>query len=897
MLSKNWFWLLFCILVTDYVYCMPFPRCISPDYFGPEPITVKAGYSSDELDAFKPNDGNALDPKTGELSYGFHADQVVRWKNTGLVTNGKELKIRITGAWASCNENNSKESKRDNLDLTKLEELRYKDKEDNALPGKEDNALPGFDKLCQNYHTSNEDIGKGCAGDCKSINENDIPCWFTDGYGAYLLFKRPEDPDPNSTLEHMRYPKSQTIHIGHNVQNGVFHFTGEGVECSDFKLSEGLEIYIKILDSYYFDNAGGYSLEVLSGASANRSTLFDNIYRFLKELLLIEKDNTHDKSVAHEMFYNITQKSVRFHNLVVSLLCLFVVISALLYIFGMVRDVYRDFIFRIVKVSLIVTLISPGSFQFFYNFFFGFFIYALESFIKTVSDFSGIARSEVTFDFMDDILQTFTSYATFRKMLALSLSNLPLSIFIVPVIIVAIAIYLILCIYAFVIFLSGFVGVAFLMAIMPLFILSILFSPLKQLFEGWLKLLISLCFQSMIMYTLLALFSSVIMGSFYKQLGFTACYNKWLWFCIPQGVPFIGGQCAPPFFNWTMGQVFVPYTPVGTSSGLDKKVEDLKGNGGRLKFTGGIKDIDIPPEYSTRGERYVDYPYYDPHDKNGSDISRIYDIQNGYLIDLSEVLTLLLLSFLMFALRGVAQELGRNLGQGGFSMGTISDMYNSSPVVSLIHGLKAQWQQYIGFHLRKGGNAIKALPDKLAGGTAKLVGRLPVVGGVLETGINTGRKIVDTAVLTTQMITSHDHDVKAYEKRIFKIFGIDETHLSSNNKLHNSLDYYRKCVGAHLGYFVGYTIENNGHMGYLLKDAIKFSLEHAGLAAESKKARLKMHLYNKDLANQDHKVDNIFYMAKLYRKDFLKKLRDRTIGVEANTIRRRSTTNRQRDDG
>ncbi len=881
MLSKSWFWLLFCILVGDYAYAgIPFPRCISADYFGPKPVTVKAGYSSNEKEAFTPSKKTVGDKPNG----GFHTGQVVRWENTGLVTNGKDLVIRVRGAWTAWNKNNAKESKRDILTLEELEKIKYEGikKDDHKK------ALPEWDHTCAIKET---DDG------CYTINEDGkIPCWFTNGQGAYLLFKEVGDPgDPNETLESMRASKYPTIHMGgKNMNDGIFRLsvsqTDEYNECPELNLSKKkMEIYVKIFDEYYFDNIGGYSLEVLSGASANTSHIFNDIYNFLKELFLIN-EKPDRKGVAHEMFDNIIHTGESFKNLTISLLCLFIVVSALLYIFGMVRDVYHDFIFRIVKVALVVTLLSPGSFKFFYDHFFGAFISGLELLINIVLSALGNSRSD-TFDFMDDMFWTFTSYATMNKISALFLSQIPGSMLFVPLIFLAIIIYLVLCIYIFIIFLAGFVGIAFLIAIMPLFLLSILFSPLKSLFEGWLKFLISLCLKSLMMYTLLALFYSMIMGTFYKQLGFTTCYNQWLLACIPQAFPLIGGSCVS-IPAWTVGQIFVPYMPISASDYqiTDEEAKKLSREGGRFKFTGGKKKMNIspecrvPPKYREEEERYVDYPCYDLITEN----NRISEIQQGYVISLLDAFMLVLISFLMYSMRSIVQDLSANLAGGGFSMSNIaSAVYDPSWLINKIKQPTSSLQKIMGSYIGAGIGVIKEFPDKFAGGTAKLVGRVPRIGGVLETSINTSRKIADAAALTTQIITTPQHDVKAFEKKLFKIFGIDEAYLSSNNKYDKYLNYYRLSVGAHLGYALGYTINEDSmttHMGYAFQDAVKFGLQHDMHVLESGDTyRSKL---TKDGPDDKH-VKNVLYMAYLCREDFMKKLRDASIGVEAGAVRRR----------
>ncbi|WP_265034580.1 MULTISPECIES: TrbL/VirB6 family protein [unclassified Wolbachia] len=649
-LGKCWFRVLLLAAYMLITGCskndMPFPRCISADYFGPKPIAVSAHFSSDQ-DAFIPGDGEVVDPETGEINYGFHHNQVVKWENTGLETNGDSLKVRVNGAWTSWSNNNKKESK-GSYNLQSLEQLKYATK----FEGKSgDNSLPDFHLVCNDYKPSIEKFSSNpkasCTVNCKCINEDDsantvsrgAPCWFTNGHGAYLLFQTGKD-DPNENLKLMRDPQYPTVHLGYNStaegDNGLFTLDRDSTKlkdrnCNTMKLEKGWKIYVKILDRYYLDNVGGYSFEFLSGVQQPSSFgFFDYIYNYLKCVLLINENckehfNSNDPAVAQAMFENIAEKSTSFHNFVLSLLVLFVMISSLLYLFGMIRETKHDMLIRMMKITLVIVLISPGSFRFFYDHFLVLFIKGLEQLISIITNFAPNSNTDKLFGFMENMFNKFFAYSVWKKFAAFLHYQMWASLLMIPAIFIGIVLYFLLCLYAYIIFLSGFMGIAFLIAIMPLFLISILFSPLKSLFEGWIKFCISFCLKSIMIFTLLSLLASIIMNTFYRQLGFTVCYNKWfeVRLCAPKWV--FGGFCIvdKQYFGWTPGQIFVPYT-LGEASPLnvDKNIEGIEKisrEGGTIKFTGGAGYIPLPPDYPKdkngeyiKGFRYIDYPFFNP---------------------------------------------------------------------------------------------------------------------------------------------------------------------------------------------------------------------------------------------------------------------------------------------
>ncbi|WP_353276014.1 type IV secretion system protein [Wolbachia endosymbiont (group A) of Pipizella viduata] len=1038
-LGKCWFRVLLLAAYVLITGCskndMPFPRCISADYFGPEPIAVSAHFTNDH-DAFIPKDREVIDPETGEINYGFHHNQVVKWKDTGLETNGDSLIVRVNGAWTSWSNNNKKESKKGSYTLQSLEQLKYATK----FEGKSgDNSLPDFHLVCNDYKPSIQKFSSkpdaSCTVKCKCINEDDsantvsrgAPCWFTNGHGAYLLFQTGKD-DPNENLKLMRDPQYPTVHLGYNStaegDNGFFTLDRDNTKlkdrnCNELKLEKGWKIYVKILDRYYLDNVGGYSFEFLGGVQKPGTFgFFNEVYHYLKDTLLISPNKDckgSECAAAQTMFENIVKKGSSFHNFVLSLLILFVMISSLLYLFGMIRETKHDMLIRMMKITLVIVLISPGSFRFFYDHFLVLFVKVLEQLISIITNFApnmntgSIAQGNEAklFSFMEDMFNKFFAYSVWKKFAAFLHYQMWASLLMIPAIFIGIVLYFLLCLYAYIIFLSGFMGIAFLIAIMPLFLISILFSPLKSLFEGWIKFCISFCLQSIMIFALLSLLASIIMNTFYRQLGFTVCYNKWfeVRLCAPKWV--FGGFCIvdKQYFGWTPGQIFVPYT-LGEASPLnvDKNIEGIEKisrEGGTIKFTGGAGYIPLPPDYPKdkngehiKGFRYIDYPFFNPipgtkdnpadhyiaesdivvdnncsakdlvrltnslshaseraniillinnidkkiggmnskitelycqpqqdeekcknyrkivddyrkgtirpdlkreikslvqdvirrephcqlqdlhklyRDPNSeycqkckdcedcknyqenSDYQRVQDIQRGYLINAGEIFVLFLLSFLMFSLREFVQQMGSSIAGGGYSVYSISSMYHASPLAGVAEGLKQKWQDFAGGKLESLGSWATHLPDRLAGGTANLLGRIPRVGGVLKHAIDAPRKLVNATIEATKFVTSPENDIDKLEEKIYRAFGVDKEDIT-HRRIGKYLDYYKGYVGSHLGY----TIE----------DAMKFTWEH-GLDSIGVSHRT---------GEKDGYQGNLLCRAKSHRRDFLEKLHDYTIG-------------------
>ncbi|AUO54694.1 type IV secretion system protein [Ehrlichia canis] len=579
----------------------PVPRCIPADVLSETKTASVSAYfnaSSEDFIADDKSLGNIL-----------NNDQVVRWKYTGYVTDGNPIVLRVDGMWTAWADNAS-ESDRGVTDYEKY------------------NNILSSERICGPYNKIQKTFvpyGKsGCKVSCELITgvQDELergaygpPCWFKNGYGAYLLFKRPGDPEPNETLNHMRYPVSPVMHIGYKplelAGSDALSTRDRKIMdsfCQEVKLEPGWKIYLKILDKHYYDNVGGYSVTFVEGIKAEeRFSVFEWVRKNIRNEL--------DKAGEH-VFKHIVGNPV-FKNFVFALLTLFLVFGALTYIFGMVQSPFSDVIVRILKMALMILLISPSSWEFFYNHLLNLFINGIDQIIAMINSHSASYNPTRPFAFLDEMIvdKIFSPVIWKIKIRALILADFS-SIFAVLVIIIAVLIYIALCLYGCVIYLTAFVGITFLIGLFPLLLLGILFSQFKSLFDGWLTQCLSFSMQAILMFTLISLFGALIMNYYYRIFGFTTCYNEWLKVkvCILGSTGCVINRSV---FGWTPGQIYDPKV-IGLTTDFnlnDRKTSD----NARYKFTGGGAYISVPPERIHKDFRYVDYPFLDPDSQTDGD--------------------------------------------------------------------------------------------------------------------------------------------------------------------------------------------------------------------------------------------------------------------------------------
>ncbi|QGR02586.1 hypothetical protein EDL81_02915 [Ehrlichia ruminantium] len=638
----------------------PVPRCIPADVFTEGRTTSVSAYFDPSSEHFISDDkvlGNSVEN-----------NQVVRWKYTGYVTNGHPIVLRAEGMWTSWTKSNP------NVTSVQKNTTDYGDDDVDRY-----NAILDVNRVCGPYKKIDKTFSNGttqCKVSCEMISgvQDDLekgaygpPCWFRNGYGAYLLFKRPEDPEPNETVTNMRYPTSPVLHIGYTPLElaGTHGISSNNRKikdssCKDVKLEPGWKIYIKILDRNYYDNVGGYTVTFLDGIKSEQEfSAFEWVRKEVRGRL--------DKA-GEDLFKNIVKNPV-FKNFVFSLLTLFLIFGSLAYILGIVRTPFADVIVRLLKMALMLLLISPNSWDFFYNHLLRLFVHGTDQIIAMINSYTGDYNPQAPFSFMDIMIRDkiFSPVIWKIKIRALIVANFS-SIFAVLVIVIAVLIYIALCIYGFVIYLTAFVGITFLVGLMPILLLGILFSQFKSLFDGWLTQCISFSLQAILVFTLISLFGTLIMNYYYRIFGFTVCYNEWMKvkICIFGKV---GCLINSSLFGWTPGQTYDPKV-IGISSDFnvsDKKssgddTDDIKmfGNA-RYKFTSGGGYIDVPPDRKYKDFRYIDYPFLDPDTESDSNPHGVNVAKDSKFKELSNLVNALLTTDKKYVVARLVNEIKTEL--------------------------------------------------------------------------------------------------------------------------------------------------------------------------------------------------------------------------------------------
>ena len=687
--------------------------CIAPDDFGSKKASVNA-YVAKGSSKFSGEDDPSI---TTDYN---NANQVIRWHETDFVTNGKNIIIRVDGMWTAWAGNEGR------VIYDGRAEDVSKVYDDNADP---DKFTPKKSEVCDQYDSVTREVNGGTT-QCKKIKHSDTPCWFKNGHGLYILLKRPNDPNPNGNIDTMRVPVSPTRHVGYaDGENGIGQFFWDVSDATDpatgnkITIEEGWKIYLKILDRYYYDNAGEYKVTFIAGIydPTEGAGIFEYVRKLVAGKLL---------DASKTIFKNVTSDN-EYVKFVKTILILFIVFTGIAYLIGMVQQKQSDVIVRIIKIAIVLQLIQPNSWEFFYDHFFVLFIEGTNQVIAVINSHNLGYDLERPFKFMDDfITQRLFSSQTWAKISSIFLTNI-LGFLWFLVLFLVILYFVYCCAIAFIAYLVALVAVSVVIIIFPISLLAMLFAaPLRNIFDAWITQIASFAFQAVLSFSLLSFFFGVIMNFIYRNLGYVTCDRGWfqIRLCL-----FYTKHCESlyTFEGWVPGRSYkkvvfgffdrssyTNFLPAAGSLGFSEK---------RYEVPDTKAVIPVPPEYKVHEERYVDIPYLHPvADKDRIDAifsNSVYFFGDVFYVP--ELFNLLLFAFIISALRNSVQAVGRFISGGSLFAPVVgAGMPLVNQFIDLLKGATiGRYQDWIGAKTDK----VVDLKDKVSralwtGATAGLAG-------------------------------------------------------------------------------------------------------------------------------------------------------------------------------
>ena len=333
----------------------------------------------------------------------------------------------------------------------------------------------------------------------------------------------------------------------------------------------GEKIKMVILDKLYRDNSGFYKIDILSGINLDDyggiGQKLEEIEYFLLGTPRPGQENDRDDGIVAEIFNNLI--SSEFGTVVRILMAIFVVFWGYRVIFlkrtpipGK-KNEFEDLVDRkellifIIKLSILITLISPNGFSLFSKIVINFFINGTIGLIDLVSNVfnNGFAPSDSSLgaglQYVDSSLSLSSNFALIDEITAFFAGD-ALTIKVMSFfynfsdyfflgIFISIALMLLL-IYYFIKVLSTVIPFIFLLLhltlllpMAPFFLLLSFFKHTQGYFKSWINAIIAKCLEMFSFFTAFYFFTALVNNIIKELLNFKVCF-------VPLGDYWIGTE-------------------------------------------------------------------------------------------------------------------------------------------------------------------------------------------------------------------------------------------------------------------------------------------------------------------------------------------------------------------
>lgn len=400
-------------------------------------------------------------------------------------------------------------------------------------------AVP--DRECQYKNTKTDELDpaprvkfggilSGTPPTCDEDPENRVPysdcltpCFLKRGYGLYVMFSDWNEENPSTPLGGVTY------HLGDTEDPPDLYSYNDSldlVESSTGTLpTAGQRLYFKIHDYKYSDNYGGYLVRLKNGVKPADKGILERIVKFFTEPVDRVMEITYKSLVGGtfdgEELPGFLNDSIR------AALALYIVIYGFMFLMGAVSHAREDFIKRVLKVSIVIALISDGSWEFFYEHLFVLFTEGLkEAGSYMISGFSGVPKGDNVWESLDHVLRMLFSLETNSKVIGILFAD-PLGFIYIPFLYVGVFLFIFVLVKALIVYLLAYIGIALLLAISPIFFIFWLFGKLSSLFDEWLSHLIGHCLEQLLLFAAIGMFILIIINFMFTTIGYKVCWLTW----------------------------------------------------------------------------------------------------------------------------------------------------------------------------------------------------------------------------------------------------------------------------------------------------------------------------------------------------------------------------------
>ncbi len=277
-----------------------------------------------------------------------------------------------------------------------------------------------------------------------------------------------------------------------------------------------------------YENEGQFSINLTTKEPPTRT--FSAIYNFFDEKVktaffgssykdsnAIHSDTSPVKSLYESFIKSSRTNTIR--STIISLLVLYITLYTLYYFFGLTHVSIYEFLIICVKIGIITQLLQDSSWNFFYNNAFSIFINTPKQLIE-IANFRGTTSN--VFEFLDLPLNRFLSWHSVLLIVSLIFSG-PLGIVSFCLVIWGLITVSLSIFNALFSFITSIAIVALLLSLTPIFIICLLFTYTRQMFQNWVKNLARFAIHPVVLLIFISLISQVMDYIIYSVFDFEVC--------------------------------------------------------------------------------------------------------------------------------------------------------------------------------------------------------------------------------------------------------------------------------------------------------------------------------------------------------------------------------------
>ena len=239
--------------------------------------------------------------------------------------------------------------------------------------------------------------------------------------------------------------------------------------------------------------------------------------------------------IIQSTFEHLQDASVvpQFIKAVRALVIIYIIFYFIMFMMGMIHVSQFDLVMRIIKMSIVMALITPGSWDFFNNNLFILFTKGGQQLLNLMTgNLADPSDHGFPFVFVDKTVGQFFSGPTIVKVLALFMVY-PIGWFYVPLIALSMWDYTIAVFKAVVTYLISLFIVGFLLTLAPIFISFMLFEKTKGIFESWLRILCRFTLEPIMLFVGLTIVNEFVNIAVFGILNNPPCWKCALEVDIP----------------------------------------------------------------------------------------------------------------------------------------------------------------------------------------------------------------------------------------------------------------------------------------------------------------------------------------------------------------------------